>query len=142
VADGPRFDLPSPDADTQPWWDAAREHRLLVKRCAACGKAHFYPRPFCPHCWSDEVDWEEASGRATLYTWSVVHRNDLPPFNTRVPYVAAVVELEEGPRMMTNVVDCDPDTLSVDMPLTVVFRPLDDEFTVPVFAPAAIAATR
>ena len=62
----PRFDLPRPDLETQPWWDAARERRLLIKRCASCGRAHFYPRPFCPHCWSDRVDWEEASGRATL----------------------------------------------------------------------------
>ena len=137
----PRFDIPSTDADTQPWWDAACEHRLLIKRCAACGKAHFYPRPFCPHCWSERVAWEDASGRATLYTWSVVHRNDLPPFASRVPYVAAIVELDEGPRMMTNVVDCDPTDLRIGMELTAVFRPLDDEFTVPVFVPASAAAT-
>lgn len=133
---GPRFDLPTPDPSTQPWWDAAREGRLLVKRCADCGRAHFYPRPFCPHCWSANVAWEQASGRGTLYTWSVVHQNDLPPFNERVPYVAAIVELEEGPRMMTNIVDCDPAALAVGMPVEVTFRPATDDVTLPVFRPA------
>lgn len=99
-----RFDLPEPDAFTRTYWDAAAEGRLLIRRCGDCGRAHHYPREFCPHCWSEDVTWEPASGRATLYTWSVVHRNDLPPFPDRVPYVAAVVELAEGPRMMTEIV--------------------------------------
>src|SRR5438309_10456581 len=86
-----RFDLPKPDPDSKPYWDGAREHRLLIQRCGACGEAYFYPRPFCPRCWSEDVSWEDASGDGTLYTWSVVHVNDLPPFNERVPYVAAIV---------------------------------------------------
>ena len=131
-----RFDLPAPEPEAQPFWDAARERRLLVKRCADCGEAHFYPRPFCPRCWSENVTWEEASGHATLYTWSTVHVNDLPPFPERVPYVAAIVELAEGPRMMTNVVDCDDARLEVGMALQVRYRDLDDEFSIPVFAPA------
>jgi uncharacterized protein len=132
----PRFDLPTPDRDTQPFWDACREHKLLVMRCAACGDHFHYPRPFCPKCWSEDVRWEEASGRATLYTWSVVHSNDLPPFAERVPYVAAVVDLDEGPRMMTNVVDCDADTLAIGMALEVTYRPIADDVTIPVFRPA------
>ena len=137
MAAGPvRFDLPTPEADTQAFWDAAREERLLIRRCSACGEPSFYPRPFCPMCWSEDVVWEQASGRASLYTWSVVHRNDLPPFPERVPYVAAVVDLEEGPRMMTNVVDCPFDELRIGMALTVSFRPESDEITVPVFRPA------
>jgi uncharacterized OB-fold protein len=131
-----RFDIPTPDPETQAFWDAARERRLLIQRCNACGEAYFYPRPFCPKCWSEDVAWEEASGDATLYTWSVVHVNDLPPFNERVPYVAAVVDLAEGPRMMTNVVDCEADALKVGMPLRVEYRDLTDEATVPVFVPA------
>ncbi len=130
-----RFDLPTPDAETQPFWDAARDHRLLIRRCRRCGEAHFYPRRFCPDCWSDEVGWEQASGRATLYTWSVVHSNDLPPFAERVPYVAAVVDLAEGPRMMTNVVDCDFDDLTVGMHLDVTFEHRTDDVTLPVFRP-------
>ncbi len=131
-----RFDLPAPEAETQPFWDAARDRRLLIKRCADCGEAHFYPRPFCPRCWGEQVTWEEASGTATLYTYSTVHVNDLPPFPERVPYVAAIVELAEGPRMMTNVVDCEPDRVEVGMSLQVTYRDLDEEFTIPVFAPA------
>ena len=130
-----RFDLPTPDPDTQEFWDAARDGRLLIRRCSACGRPHFYPRPFCPYCWSDDVAWEQASGRATLYTWSVVHVNDLPPFPERVPYVAAIVDLDEGPRMMTNVVDCEFDDLAVGMALEVTFREETDDITLPVFRP-------
>jgi uncharacterized protein len=130
------FHLPTPDPETQPYWDAAREGRLLVRRCRPCDRAYFYPRDFCPTCWSDDVEWVEASGRATLYTWSVVHRNDLPPWGERVPYVAAVVDLEEGPRMMTNVEGCDLAALKVGMALQVDFRKETDEITVPVFRPA------
>ena len=131
-----RFDLPQPDLETQPFWDAARDGRLMIKRCTACERFHFYPRPFCPHCWSDAVEWVEANGRAKLYTWSVVHRNDLPPFPDRVPYVAAIVDLDEGPRMMTNVVDCDFAALEVGMILEAVFHPTSDEVTIVQFRPA------
>jgi uncharacterized protein len=134
---GLRYDLPAPDPETQPFWDAARDGKLLIRRCDACGEAHFYPRPFCPKCWGTEVRWEEASGRASLYTWSVVYQNDLPPFPERVPYVAAVVDLAEGPRMMTNIVDCDRDALAVGMALAVTYRPIADDVTIPVFRPAA-----
>ncbi|MEU3852811.1 OB-fold domain-containing protein [Streptomyces sp. NPDC029554] len=99
-----RFDVPETDPFTRAYWSAAAEGRLLIRRCRACGRAHHYPREFCPHCWSEDVTWETASGRATLYTWSVVHRNDLPPFTDRTPYVAAVVDLAEGPRMTTEIV--------------------------------------
>ena len=131
-----RFDLPHPDLETQPFWDATREGRLLIKRCNACTKTYFYPRPFCPHCWSEDVEWLEASGKATLYTWSVVHRNDLPPFPERVPYVAAIVDLAEGPRMMTNVVECEFEALEVGMALEAVFHPTSDEVTIVQFRPA------
>jgi hypothetical protein len=131
-----RFDLPTPEGDTRRFWDAAREGTLLLKRCAACGKRHFYPRPFCPHCWSTEVDWEPASGHATVYTYSIVHQNDLPPFNQRVPYVAAIVDLAEGPRMMTNLVDVEHERLRVGMAVEVAFQKISDDVTIPVFRPA------
>ena len=131
-----RYDLPTPDAETQPFWDAAQDDRLLLRGCNSCGGVHFYPRRFCPSCWNDDVVWEEASGRATLYTWSVVRSNDLPPFGERVPYVAAVVDLAEGPRMMTNVVDCEFDALRVGMDLEVAFERRTDDITVPVFRPS------
>jgi uncharacterized OB-fold protein len=132
----PRFDLPAPDVTTDEFWAATRDGRLLIKRCADCGRAHYYPRPFCSFCWSETVTWEEASGRGTLYTWSVVHQNDLPPFADRVPYVAAIVDLEEGPRVMTNVVDCEFDALRVGMAVEVVFREETDDVTLAVFRPA------
>ncbi|WP_369205914.1 Zn-ribbon domain-containing OB-fold protein [Streptomyces sp. PU-14G] len=137
---GQRFDVPDADAFTAPYWRAAARGRLLIRRCRAegCGMAHHYPREFCPHCWSEDAVWEEANGRATLYTWSVVHRNDLPPFSERVPYVAAVVELVEGPRMMTELVDCPQEALVVGRQLRVAFREVAGEgggVTVPVFRP-------
>lgn len=128
--------VPDVDAFTRAYWDAADRGRLLIRRCGACGKAHHYPREFCPFCWSEDVSWEQASGGATLYTWSVVHRNDLPPFGERVPYVAAVVDLAEGPRMMTEVVDCAEGELRIGMPLRVTFRTGDEGPAVPVFVPA------
>ncbi|MFI9646706.1 Zn-ribbon domain-containing OB-fold protein [Streptomyces sp. NPDC052040] len=127
---GERFDLPDVDAFTRTYWDAAAEGRLLIRRCADCGRAHHYPRESCPYCWSEDVVWERASGCATLHTWSVVHRNDLAPFAGRTPYVAAVVDLAEGPRMMTEVVDCPRAGLRVGMALEAVFRD-----GVPVFRP-------
>jgi uncharacterized protein len=132
-----RFDVPSTDLSTQPFWDAAAEGRLLIAVCHECGHRFFYPRPFCPTCWSESVGWLQASGRAQLYTWSVVYVNDLPPFHGRLPYVAAIAELEEGPRVETNIVDCAFDALYVGMPLEVQFRAESGVPTIPVFRPAA-----
>ncbi|MFF5305319.1 Zn-ribbon domain-containing OB-fold protein [Streptomyces sp. NPDC013161] len=126
----PRYDVPEPDAFTRAYWEAAAQGRLLLRHCADCGRAHHYPREFCPHCWSENVTWRPASGHATLYTWSVVHRNDLPPFGERVPYVAAVVDLAEGPRMMTEMVRAEPTELRAGMAVEVAFRD-----RVPVFRP-------
>ncbi|MEW2046947.1 OB-fold domain-containing protein [Streptomyces sp. NPDC005476] len=136
---GNRFDVPEADAFTRAYWDAAAAGRLLIRRCGACARAHHYPREFCPYCWSEDVTWEDASGLATLYTWSVVHRNDLPPFGERTPYVAAVVDLAEGPRMSTEVVGGVPaepwpqpwQGLRAGLDLVVAFRE-----GVPVFRPA------
>jgi uncharacterized OB-fold protein len=122
-----RFDLPTIDEDTQAFWDGTKDGKLLIRHCTACGAYHYYPRTFCPECWSESVEWTEASGKATLYTHSTVYSNDLPPFNQQVPYVAAVVDLEEGPRMMTRIVGADGDDLSIGMPLEATFEAVDDE---------------
>jgi uncharacterized OB-fold protein len=137
-----RTDLPTIEPETKPFWDAAKEGRFLLRRCGACGKPHHNPRPFCPFCWSDDVPWEDASGRATLYTFSTVFLNDLPPFKEQLPYVAAVVDLEEGPRVMTQIVDATPEELTLGMPLEVVFRPLDDDITAPYFRPVRTTDAR
>jgi uncharacterized OB-fold protein len=131
-----RFDLPTPEADTIEFWEAAKEGRLLIRHCETCGAYSYYPRPFCPKCWSEQVSWHEASGEASLYTWSVIYANDMAPFRDRVPYVAAIVDLAEGPRMMTNVVECPFEDLAVGMALRVIFQPISDKFTIPVFVPA------
>jgi len=136
MTEAKKYPAPVTNPETAQFWDAAKQGKFLIKRCAACGAAHFYPRPFCPRCWSTAVSWEAASGRAALYTWSVVHHNDLPPFRDRLPYVAAVVDLAEGPRVMTTVVDCEPEQLAIGMDLRVAYRELDDEVTIPVFVPA------
>jgi uncharacterized protein len=132
-----RFDLPTPDDETREFWDGCREGRFLVRHCNACDQFHYYPRPFCPKCWSTDVEWSPASGRAQLYTYSVVHANDLPPWPERVPYVAAVVDLEEGPRVMTNVEGCAFDDLAIGMRLMVDFKAISDDVTIPVFRPVA-----
>ena len=131
-----RFDLPTIDDETRPFWEGTKAGRLLLRSCNACGAVHYYPRPFCPTCWSDDVDWVEASGKATLYTHSTVYTNDLPPFNERLPYIPAVVDLQEGPRMMTEIVDCATEDLQIGMPLEVTFREVTDEVTIAVFHPA------
>ncbi|MER6912386.1 Zn-ribbon domain-containing OB-fold protein [Streptomyces sp. NPDC000594] len=131
----PSHALPEIDDFTRPYWDAAAEGRLLVRRCRDCRRAHHYPREFCPRCWSARCEWETASGRATLYTWSVVHRNDLEPFSLRLPYITAVVDLAEGPRMMTEIVECDAAGLRIAMPLEVTFRRAAPDIALPVFRP-------
>lgn len=130
-----RSDLPIPEHDTEAFWSAARERELLIRRCLACDHVFFYPRPFCPECWSTDVEWRRASGRGIVYTYSVVRRNDLPPFRDRVPYVAAIVELDEGPRVSTNIVDCDPDDVSIGMLVEVTFREESEVIALPVFKP-------
>ncbi|CAO5239459.1 Zn-ribbon domain-containing OB-fold protein [Frankia sp. AgKG'84/4] len=132
---GPRYDLPTVEAETAPWWEAAARGELLIRRCGACAKAHLYPRPFCPSCWSEDVSWEQAVGTGTLYTWSEVRSNDLPPFKERVPYIAAIVDLTEGPRLETNIVGVTEGELSIGMALKVDFSDVGDVH-IPVFRPA------
>jgi uncharacterized protein len=123
---------PIADVFTTPWWDACRDHRLLVRACASCGRLHFPPRPACPHCWSDMVDWQQVSGRGVLYTYSVVRENDLAPFGANLPYVPAIVELDEGPRLMTTVVESPSTSLVVGAAVEVVFVARGD-WTFPAF---------
>ena len=120
---------PAVTAETKPFWDAAGEGRLLVKTCTACGEAHHYPRPICPHCGSDRTEWKQASGRGTVYTYSVMRR-------APVPYAIAYVTLAEGVTMMTNIVDCDLDSIRVGQAVQVVFKPTDGGPPVPMFRPA------
>jgi uncharacterized OB-fold protein len=131
-----RNDLPTIEDESRPFWEAAKERRFLIVRCRSCRHAHHYPRPFCPFCWSEDVMWEDASGNATLYTYSTVYVNDLYPFREKLPYIAAVVDLAEGPRVMTRIVDAAVEDLRIGMPLVADYEAVTDEITAPVFRPA------
>lgn len=130
-----RSDLPTIEGENRDAWAAVKDHRLVIARCGTCGVAHHYPRPMCTSCWSTDVTLEDASGRGTLYTHSTVHLNDLPPFDEQLPYVAAVVDLDEGPRVVTRIVDCGADELRIGMPVEAVFVDLTDDTTVVHFRP-------
>ncbi|NUP66014.1 MAG: Zn-ribbon domain-containing OB-fold protein [Nonomuraea sp.] len=127
---------PKPTPDTQPFWDGTAAGELRIQRCQTCARHYFYPRPSCPHCGSDDVEWVRATGRATLYSYVINHR-PAPGFEGEGPYAIAVVELEEGVRMMTNIVGVanTPDDLPLDMELQVVFEQRGDVH-VPLFEPA------
>jgi uncharacterized OB-fold protein len=122
-------DRPTPDSDSEAWWAEVQEGQLMVNACRSCSRNSLYVRPFCPHCWSEDVELQLASGRARLYTWSVVHQ-------TGAPYAVAMVDLDEGPRLMTAIEGCDPAELRADMELQLAFRTDDDGFAVPIFRPA------
>lgn len=131
----PTRPVPQPTPETQHFWDGTRSGELRIQRCADCSHAYFPPRPFCPECSSRNIAVEAASGRATLHSY-VIHHREMPGFPS--PYAIAVVELDEGPRMMTNIVECEqtPEALVLDMPLEVTFEQLDDEISLPLFRPA------
>ena len=99
--------LPFPNGDSQPYWDAARERRLLIRQCKACSLLHFMPRHLCPTCWSDQLEWVDASGTGTVHSFTVIRRAPAAAFAPRVPYVLAMIELDEGPRMIANVLGED-----------------------------------
>lgn len=118
---------------TKPFWDGTREGKLLIEQCQECHHHIFYPRLSCPFCLSDRLGWIESTGRGTIYTFSVVQNNAPSAFLDDMPFVIAIVRLEEGVQMMTNIVGCDPAEVRCDMPVTVTFEPLDDEITLPKF---------
>lgn len=101
--------LPAPvvNADSQPYWDAAREGRLVIRQCQACSQLHFMPRHLCPHCWSDQLAWVDAKGTGSIHSFTVVRRASDPAFASQVPYVVALIELDEGPRLMANILGED-----------------------------------
>src|SRR5260221_10212645 len=121
-----KFAAPAVTPDTQAFWDAAAAGKLLLKRCLVCGEPHHYPRALCPFCGSDRTEWRDASGRGTVYSYSVMRR-------VPAPYAIAYVTLEEGVTMMTNLVDCDLDAIHIGQPVRVVWKPTDGGPPVPMF---------
>jgi uncharacterized protein len=115
-------------AESKAFFDAARQSRFLIPICTACDRAHWYPRAICPFCASDKVEWRQASGRGTVYAFSVMRR-------VKEPYIIAHVTLAEGPTMLTNIVGCDADHLRIGQAVTVVFQDTDNGPPVPLFKP-------
>ncbi len=140
TAQANEFDMTRPKPLVQPWsmpfWEGARDGKLLLQHCRDCSTVIFYPRKFCPSCWCAELDWKEASGKATIYTFSTAYDMVEPRFWEDLPYTIAYVDLEEGVRMMTRIVDCNPEEIKTGMEVEVVFRKLDEEFNLPYFRPA------
>lgn len=128
--------LPRPTASSQPFWDAARRHELQLQRCGSCGAVVFYPRELCSECLSSELSWIEASGRGTVYSYTIAEAPTHPAFAEDVPYIVAIVELAEGPRLTTNIVGCEPAAMHIGMPVVATYDDVTPDMTLVKFRPA------
>jgi len=127
--------LPTISGETKPYWDNCRRGRLLIQKCDSCGEYQFYPRGICANCWSNDIQWITSSGKGTVWTFTVTYQNGTPGFAEDVPYVLALVELEEGVRMFTNIVECDPRSVTIGMPVEVTFIQATNQISVQYFKP-------
>ena len=128
--------LPAPTALSQPYWDGARQHKLLFQKCSKCGTRWHPPMPLCPSCHSGEYTWEPSAGMGAVYTWTVVEHPTHPAFNDKLPYVVAVVELDEGPRIVANIRECEPYAVKGGMRVQLLFEDVTESVTLPQFKPA------
>lgn len=132
------FDMTKPLPEVQPWsqkfWEGTKEGKLLIQICKECNSKIFYPRKYCPECWSDKLDWIEASGKGKIFTFSTAYSMVEPRFMDELPYTVAYVDLTEGIRMMTRIVDCDPKDIKIGMNVEVTFFQRGD-FYLPYFKP-------
>lgn len=131
----PAKPVPQVGPDMAPWLDAARRHELVVQRCAGCGALRFPARSICSRCLSRDATWVPTSGRGTVFSFAVMHQAMHPGFAAEVPYAVVVVELEEGPRVLSNLVDCPPAEVRIGLPVEVVFEAVTPEVTLPKFRP-------
>jgi hypothetical protein len=125
--------LPQPTQDNAPFYEAAHRGELRLQRCTECGRFRHYPRPVCPHCLSRDFAWERASGRGTVYTWTIVHGPTLPAFQHKLPYNVVDVLLEEGVHLVSEVLDCPPGEICAGLPVEATFVPVTDEITLVKF---------
>jgi uncharacterized protein len=123
-----KIQAPIPNLETQAFWDACAQGKLMIGKCNACGKAHYYPRALCPFCFSNNTELQQASGNGVIYTYSVMRRSP-------IPYAIGYVTLAEGPTIMTNFVECDLDQLKIGQPVRLVFKESDGGPPVPMFTP-------
>lgn len=134
--------LPRIDSTNAPYWEACRVGRLLLPRCTRCHHTWFPPSSHCPACLSFGIEWAQASGRGRLWSWNVFHQAYMKGFREELPYLTALIQLEEGPFMTSTIVDADPADLRCDLPVEVVFEQVTDEVTLPKFRLAADATHR
>jgi uncharacterized OB-fold protein len=127
--------LPEPTVVSQPFWDGCRRGELLFQRCGRCATANFLPTPACRSCLSPDLAWERSAGRGTVYSWTVVHRPQTPAFT--VPYAVAIIDIDEGYQMMSNLIGLAPDDVAIGLRVEVDFREVTPEITLPYFRPAA-----
>lgn len=128
--------VPEPTSETQPYWDGCKNHELRIQKCKACGHYQFYPRIYCTACMSDAVEWVKASGHGTVLSFTTVYRPVTKAFADDVPYVVALITLDEGPQMMSNIVGCAPESVTIGMAVEATFEDWTEEITVPKFKPA------
>ena len=129
--------IPYIDEESKVFWKGAARREILIQKCSDCGKFRFYPRPICLECMSDKFDWVRANGTGTIHTFTVTYQNGMAGFRDELPYVWAVVELDEGVRMSTNIIGCDPKDVHIGMPVEVTFEYVSPEITLPKFRPRA-----
>ena len=127
--------LPRPNEDSAPFWEAAFKGELSMQRCGDCGHVRFPPALLCAGCLSEKAEWVKLSGRGTVYSWIVVHQSQHPAFNADVPYNVAIIELEEGPRLHTNIIGCTNDQIHIGMPVEVAFQKVNDDTALVKFRP-------
>lgn len=127
--------LPKITPGAELFWDYCRGEKLVLPFCNQCAAFFYYPRTWCPSCFNQDLHWKPVSGRGVVHSFSVIHQSPMPSFDADVPYVLAIIELAEGPRMLTNIVNCDVNAVVVDMPVNVVFEKRGN-MKVPQFEPA------
>jgi uncharacterized OB-fold protein len=125
--------LPAPTADSTPYWQAANAGKLVVQHCKACGRRQFYPRAFCTACLSPELEWSECSGLGRIYTYTICRIPGHPSMAAKVPYAVAMIDLDEGVRMLTNIVDCDIGNIAIGARVGVCYERISEEFNLPQF---------
>lgn len=128
--------VPKPDALTEPYWRGARDGKLLLQTCRECGHAWHPPTPICPACQAKNYEWRPASGRGTVYSFTVVHHAAHVAVEKAVPYLVALVTLEDGPRVVSGILNCDADSVRVGMPVTLTFQEISPGIVLPQFMPA------
>ncbi len=128
--------LPVVSGETEPFWNACREGTFLIQQCEDCEKFQYHYRGFCCHCWSDRVRDHAIDGTGTVWTYTVVERNRMEGFSERVPYVVALIEVPEGIKILSNVVNCDVDSVAIGMPVRLTFADATDGLRIPMFEPA------